>query len=80
MWLACFLACPLQVDELLAQRGVRISGPGAADAVTIHHPGLALCPLDEASVDPAHPLQVLAALVPQEESESEEESSSEEEA
>lgn len=67
-----------QVDELLEACGVRLTGAGAADAVVIRHPGLSLYPLDEEQVDPAHPLQVLAALLPTEEEESSSSSSEEE--
>lgn len=53
-----------QVDELLEQRGVRLCGEGAADALTIRHPGLTLYPLDDECVDLAGPqLQVMAALL-----------------
>lgn len=59
-----------QVDELLEQRGVRLCGEGAADALTIRHPGLTLFPLDDEAVDAAGPqLQVMAALLPNEEDE-----------
>lgn len=37
---------------------------GAAGGVLVRHEGLSLVPLDEAAVDPAAPLQVLAALLP----------------
>lgn len=61
---------PTQVDELLEQCGVRLCGEGAADALTIRHPGLTLFPLDDESVDASGPqLQVMAALMPQEEDE-----------
>ena len=55
---------PPQVDELLHDLHICLSGADAVDAVTIAHPGLTLVPLDEEQVDPAHPPQVLAALVP----------------
>jgi hypothetical protein len=56
----------LQIDDLLQQRHVHVSGGGSstADAVLVSHPGLSLVPLDEAAVDPRTPLQVLAALLP----------------
>ena len=53
-----------QVDELLVQCGVALTGSGACDAVTIRHAGLTLFPLDEEQVDPAHPLHVMAAFLP----------------
>lgn len=68
-----------QVDALLEEKGIRLVGVDAADAVMIQHLGLTLFPLDEEQVDPAHPLQVMAALGPTEESESEESSSSKDE-
>jgi uncharacterized membrane protein YgcG len=52
------------VDELLQELHICLGGADAVDAVTIAHPGLTLVPLDEEQVDPAQPLQVLAALVP----------------
>ena len=69
---------PTQVDELLQELQVCLSGADAVDAVTIVHPGLTLVPLDEEQVDPAHPLQVLAALVPTADMESGSSSSSSE--
>ncbi|PRW61039.1 hypothetical protein C2E21_0196 [Chlorella sorokiniana] len=61
----------LPIDELLEQQGVRLSGEGAADALTIRHPGLTLFPLDDQCVDAAGPqLQVMAALMLQEVEES----------
>lgn len=70
------LALPAQVDELLEERGVRLCGNGAVDAVTIRHPGLTLFPLDDESMDAAGPqLQVMAALMLQEEDDEEDEES-----
>lgn len=38
--------CALQVDDLLQQRGIALTGAGATHAVLLVHPGLALCPID----------------------------------
>ncbi|KAL4441856.1 hypothetical protein ABPG77_003772 [Micractinium sp. CCAP 211/92] len=55
----------LPLDDLLREQpGLELAGPGAVDALVVSHPGLTLVPLDEEAVDPTHPLQVLAALVP----------------
>ena len=65
---------------LLTSRGKVLSGKNAVRAVTIHHPGLSLYPIDnEQLVEGGGELAIGAALLPccDEEEESESESESE---
>ena len=56
---------PAQLDDLLAQRGLQLVGPRAVPGVALHHPGLALCPVDFEQLRAADgELQVGAVLVP----------------
>ncbi|RMZ57572.1 hypothetical protein APUTEX25_001772 [Auxenochlorella protothecoides] len=60
-------------DNLLAENGVALHGPGAVHAVTFHHQGLSLCPIDG-----GEGLSIAAALVLAQDGESSSESGDEE--
>lgn len=56
---------PLQLDELLAERGLAVAGKGAVAGVAIAQPGLVLFPLDQEQLREAQgEVQVGAVLVP----------------
>lgn len=54
---------PLQVDDMCAQQGVALSGPGSVDWVLFRHPGWSLLPIE---VGTDEQVDCAAAWVPNE--------------
>lgn len=52
-----------QVDDLLEGCGVAITGPGAVDAVAVHHPGFALWPMADKESQESAGLETTAAVL-----------------
>ncbi len=53
----------VQVDDLLEGCGLGITGPGAVDAVAVHHPGFALWPLADKESPQSAGLETTAAVL-----------------
>lgn len=64
----------MQVQDFIEAAGLTLVGPSASHAVRINHPGLCLCPIE---ATPEMSLQVLAALLPVEDDDSDTDSTEE---